>query len=445
METNLQVRNVDEFYLLIDPDTNYWEIVTDHSQIKECREEYTRKMREQLQQKVQKRSEKVGLEHLEIHPTYDCNLACKHCFVEPEEAKKSNVLSYEKMEAIINKFLSYRERQNNGATVKPGVAFVGGEPLIAKEQIFDIIRTFEGEVNFVIQSNGILLTEDDIDFIKSHHVHIGISYDGGRKIHEKFRLDSQGNSHYDRILENIKRLKDYKGFNLITTLHKYNLSTLESIIDFCYSHNIRSLMVNPIFPDNKNALRMVPNQDKLFQAYKQGIEKIIERNRKQETSLTIGNIESYLLNILTGKMRSMRCRMSPCGAGRLSVVVGPSGETYPCTGFVNYPEWALGNFLDKEIEDLLWSNTAKEVRSRSVDEIPGCKECPYKSICCASCQIHPYDLYRDRFRRSFYCIFRLKLIDYLFEVIVREGPMDALELLAPQQKKLLEKKGKILT
>lgn len=60
---------------------------------------------------------------------------------------------------------------------------------------------------------------------------------------------------FETIFSGIKLLIE-KGINfgVITTITKYNVDYLNEIVDFYYKSDIKSVLLNPIEPNNINAL-----------------------------------------------------------------------------------------------------------------------------------------------------------------------------------------------
>jgi uncharacterized protein len=88
----------------------------------------------------------------------------------------------------------------------------GGEPLLVKRPWYswffgkaaDIFGS-QLKVDFALQTNGILLTNEWIDFLVGNNIGFGISVDGPSDIHDKFRVDHKGRGTYAKTEAAIKR------------------------------------------------------------------------------------------------------------------------------------------------------------------------------------------------------------------------------------------------
>ncbi len=88
----------------------------------------------------------------------------------------------------------------------------GGEPLLVKRSWYSwFLAEAAGifgedvKVEFALQTNGILLTDEWIDFLVESDIGFGISIDGPADIHDKFRIDHKGRGTYAKTESAIRR------------------------------------------------------------------------------------------------------------------------------------------------------------------------------------------------------------------------------------------------
>ncbi len=130
--------------------------------------------------------------------TNRCNLACKHCYSYADPNSKDTLST----EFILNSI---------DDLVKANVKFVifsGGEPLIRKDifKIADSMRK-KGIVTY-LSTNGLYISEKNVDRIIDTFNYIGISIDGIKEIHDNFRgLDGV----FDKSIEAIKLIQKHGG------------------------------------------------------------------------------------------------------------------------------------------------------------------------------------------------------------------------------------------
>lgn len=100
-----------------------------------------------------------------------CNLNCTYCNVDKLSKKKiSSKIFLEKFEKI--RFQNPHE--------KIQIDFYGGEPLLQWNEIQEIIANTENDNNVVyyMPTNGLLLTEDKVEYLNQKKVQVSLSFDG---------------------------------------------------------------------------------------------------------------------------------------------------------------------------------------------------------------------------------------------------------------------------
>ncbi len=85
-----------------------------------------------------------------VNPTNMCNANCPYCYL-PQEVKSSGKnMSYQELEAIVQKASELFKTKGK----KGSVIFHGTEPLMNKENLLQIIKTYKDDLFFDLQTNG---------------------------------------------------------------------------------------------------------------------------------------------------------------------------------------------------------------------------------------------------------------------------------------------------
>ena len=108
-----------------------------------------------------------------------CNLTCKHCYATSADKDFPGELDTEKVYSVMDDLKSFGV---------PVLILSGGEPLM-RADIFDISHRAKDMGFYVgLSTNGTLITEDNIqDIVDVGYNYVGISIDGTRETHDKFR------------------------------------------------------------------------------------------------------------------------------------------------------------------------------------------------------------------------------------------------------------------
>lgn len=115
-----------------------------------------------------------------------CNMACRHCSQIPY--KKAEQIKDEISDDTMQLIDSYiRYYQNRTGEFKNAlIAFWGGEALLHWDTIKTIVKHFtekynmwhtDGKVMFAISSNGLLVTDEVVDFCNKYNVQFNLSFD----------------------------------------------------------------------------------------------------------------------------------------------------------------------------------------------------------------------------------------------------------------------------
>lgn len=142
-----------------------------------------------------------------------CNISCTYCYYfEGENATYTNMPPYIKSETIekLADFISEGCKQYTIDRVV--ICFHGGEPLMQKQKDFDSMCallknaiTPYSHLSLVIQTNGMLITEGWLKLFSKYNVKVGVSLDGVKEDHDKYRLDKKGEGTYDRVVKGIEK------------------------------------------------------------------------------------------------------------------------------------------------------------------------------------------------------------------------------------------------
>ena len=189
-----------------------------------------------------------------LHIAHDCNLRCKYCFAATGDfGTGRKLMPLETGKAAIDFLLEQSEGRENLE-----VDFFGGEPLMNFEVVKEIVnyarskeKEFGKNFRFTITTNGMLLTDDKIDFINNEMSNVVLSIDGRKEVNDKMRVRVDGSGSYDKITEAYKRLVEKRGdkeYYVRGTYTKYNLDFSEDVIHL-YNAGFDQISVEPVMED----------------------------------------------------------------------------------------------------------------------------------------------------------------------------------------------------
>ncbi len=143
-----------------------------------------------------------------------CNLDCDYCYVyhHADQSWRSmpRLLSDAHRDAFAERLAEYASAV---ALRRVAVIFHGGEPLLAGAgRLVNFARKVRAaapdvEVDFGLQTNGLLLTDAVLDELEAEAISVSLSMDGPREAHDLHRTTRKGRSSFDKVEAALERLK----------------------------------------------------------------------------------------------------------------------------------------------------------------------------------------------------------------------------------------------
>lgn len=321
-----------------------------------------------------------------LHIAHDCNLRCKYCFASTGDfGEGRKLMPYETGKAAIDFLLN-----NSGDRVNLELDFFGGEPLMnfdVVKQIVAYARSKEKEYNknfrFTITTNGMLLTDDKIDFINKEMSNVVLSIDGRKEVNDRLRVRVDGSGCYDKILEGYKNLVSKRGdkdYYVRGTYTKYNLDFSNDVIHL-YDLGFDQVSVEPVMAD-ENMPYAITDED--VDTISQEYELLAEKLEKIRKDGGFCNFFHFMLDLDQGPCAIKRLR--GCGSGNEYVAITPDGDIYPCHQFVGIPEFKMGNLEEGTFDSGIKERFAKTHVYAKED----CKKCWAKFYCSGGCNANNF-------------------------------------------------------
>ena len=322
-----------------------------------------------------------SLNSLYLYLTEGCNLACKHCWINPPLDSEENHHAFLAVELIQQ---AIKEAKPLGLST---LKLTGGEPLM-HPQIVDIINlASEENLELTIETNGTLITDSFIGAIKNHrNVFVSVSLDSSKQeVHDDFR-GIPGS--FAKTVSGIKKLVE-AGIapQIICSLIPENLNDIEEIIRFSKEVGASSFKLNIIQPTSRG--------DLMYQRGESVSLPDILAVYKNITENLVPELEMSAYPDLPIAFKPLGI-MNRDGGGRCSVkhIIGvlATGQYALCGIGTTVEELVFGEIGVHSLKDI-WENNPviKEIR----DELPGnlegiCGRCMLKKACMGACIAQNY-------------------------------------------------------
>ena len=323
-----------------------------------------------------------------LHVAHACNMTCGYCFAgEGEYHGEKAIMSYETGKRALDWLI-----ENSGTRKNLEVDFFGGEPLLNFDVVKKLVaygRSREAErgknFRFTLTTNGILLDDEDIEFVNKEMSNVVISLDGRKEVNDRMRKTLNKEGSYDAILPAFKKLAESRGqkdYYMRGTYTRYNTDFASDIIHMA-DLGFKELSIEPVVapPDAPYALTE-EDLPKLFAEYERLAEEMLER--KREGKGRDFTFYHYMID-LTGGPCIVK-RISGCGVGTEYVAVTPSGQLYPCHQFVGEKRFLLGDIWNGITNNAI----CNEFKGCNVYSRQECRDCFAKLYCSGGCAANAY-------------------------------------------------------
>lgn len=319
-----------------------------------------------------------------------CDMRCRYCFYDDVAAsrttKSMGLMDLDTAEVLIRSGLDY---------AGPGGAvhflFQGGEPTLAGLDFFrDFVSISEKaapagtHVSYAIQTNGLFIDRDWAAFFREKQFLVGLSLDGTRTIHDRFRRDASGGGTWDRAVGALAAL-DGAGVetNLLTVVTKPVAAAPVQVY-----RSLRKLGDHP--------LQFIPCLDPLEAArgslpwslapaaYGGFLKGLFDAWYKDLESGVYVSVRLFddVLRLLAGMPPSSCAAAGVCG-GYLAAEA--DGSLYPCDFYV-LDQWRLGDIHTGTVAEALASPVmARFLAEGAVRPVP-CGSCRYYPLCRGGCR-----------------------------------------------------------
>ena len=291
----------------------------------------------------------------------------------------------------------------------------GGEPLIVGIDYFRRIVEIQQRllkksqrIRNSVQTNGTLINDEWAKFFSEHDFRVGISLDGARESHDRFRRNTAGGSTHDRILESVKILQA-RGLSpgFIQTLTASNLDNVEA--DFRFLANVVGAThwgIN-VYHSECGGGGIMQTENVSPGDYSNYLKRLIFLWMEYNSAdIGLREIDSHLCGVLGKKARN--CSFN--GECTSFFCLEHNGRIYPCDRSSDREDLLLGDFTKSSLQEILQSKERLDYVSR-VDNIhEECRQCDWQNVCNNGCTMHRDGSIDGKY---YYCQSRKDVLGYL--------------------------------
>ncbi len=326
-----------------------------------------------------------------LNVAHDCNLRCEYCFAAKGDfGCGRKLMPLEVGKKAIDFLIEHSAGRRNLE-----MDFFGGEPLMNWDVVKELVlyareqeKLHDKNFRFTITTNGLLLTDDKIDFINKEMSNCVLSLDGRKEVNDRMRVRVDGTGCYDQIVPKYQKLVAQRGdkdYYARGTFTRYNLDFTNDVLHMA-DLGFDQVSVEPVVSDKKLDYS-IQEEDlpQVFAEYERLANALLKR-RKEGRGF---NFFHFMIDLNQGPCAIKRLR--GCGCGNEYVAVTPEGDIYPCHQFVGDEQWKMGSVLDGSFNLPMKERFAKA----NVYSKANCKDCWAKFYCSGGCNANNWQYEGD--------------------------------------------------
>lgn len=337
-----------------------------------------------------------------------CNFDCVYCLIGDLKQEGNRMPNKVGMKAI-DRITELDESDRY-------VIFHGSEPMINFELIKDLIlysEEKESRIRFALQSNGSLFNEENLSFLTSKGVYIGVSLDGTEEHQNKNRPYLDGLPSYNDVINNIHLIKEAQGgIGVITVVTRDNVGYLRDIAEHFENEGIDTVYFCPVSQGKKD---IAPDERELISNMTEVLDRYFLAKLNGRKTIEIENVRRYLINLIP-KVAPPNCVQCSTSSKYPLVGIDINGDIYPCDYFWENKRYLMGNIFENSLKSVI--NQPCDFRIyRSINDIPGCSSCNWRRFCGGGCPGTLVMKGKDVDRKGYYCGFTKTMLRYIVELL----------------------------
>ncbi len=270
-----------------------------------------------------------------LHVSHDCNLRCRYCFAGTGD-------------------------------------FGTGHRMTMDAETLE--KEHDKVFRFTITTNGMLLNDENIDYINREMSNVVLSLDGRKEVNDHMRPTAGGKGSYDVIVPKFQKLvagrgtKDYYARGTFTRENLDFAADVMHLADLGFRHVSVEPASGPL--DDPFAIK----EEDLAQ---------VEAEYEKLARALMGrkDVNFFHFNVDLAQGPCVIKRLRGCGAGCEYVAVTPDGDIFPCHQFVGKEEYRMGNVFDNSFD----MDISGKFANQNIYTRPACRECWARFYCSGGC------------------------------------------------------------
>lgn len=377
-----------------------------------------------------------------------CNLDCKYCFYLEKEKLYPDQRRWRMPDDVLEAYVrQYIAAQPDAPEVS--FAWQGGEPTLLGVDFFRRVVELQAKhaggktIRNALQTNGTLLDDEWCAFLSANGFLVGLSIDGPRAVHDRYRIDKHGAGTFDAVVRGLGLLRKHETpFNTLTVVSKANQdkplevyrflkeigSTVHQyipLVERAPGLGARRAGLDLAEPPVLDGLRRADGTVSLPlwssaeagdgvrragggvaenlpvtpwsvdpAAYGEFLVAIFDEWVRHDVGTTFVQLFDVMLGVWAGLPSTLCVFAERCGR---ALAVEHNGDVYSCDHFV-YPRYKLGNVLEggDALGGMVGGDRQRRFGDDKADTLPDyCRRCEVRFACNGECPKHRFAVTPD--------------------------------------------------
>jgi len=342
-----------------------------------------------------------------------CNLDCKYCFylekenLYPKLQGHSGLSDWKMPDDVLESYVRQYIEAQQAETIN--FAWQGGEPTLLGADFFRRVVALQQKyaagkrIENAFQTNGVLLDDEWGEFLAQNHFLVGLSIDGPRDLHDRYRVDKGGQPSFNRVLAGLSMLKKHGvEFNTLTVVNRHNARQPLEVYRFLKEIGSGYMQFIPVVERiareaNDSGLVLIQPSDSGDARVSEWSVDPVDFGKflctvfdewvRNDVARYYIQIFDVALETWLGIPASLCVFRETCGS---AMAMEHNGDLYSCDHFV-YPENKLGNIMEHPLESMVASAQQAKFGLDKRDSLPRyCRECDVRFACHGECPKHRF-------------------------------------------------------
>ena len=308
----------------------------------------------------------------------NCNLNCTYCQSKNKYIGES--MSLETLEKFTKLYIE--------AQIHSSVNFfwIGGEPLLLGIDYYKKALEFQEKygkgkkINNTIQTNGLLINKDWLNFFKENDFTVITTIDGPQFCHDHYRIDQSGKGTFNEVMDSFELIRNSEiKYSVKTTINDYNSKFPLEMYHFFKENKILNLNFQP----HVSSIRgRVTEWSVSPLSYGNFLCAIFDEWVRRDVGKVNISIFDNTLKVFCRKETQNCVYSQTCGHIAMADV---EGNIYTCNRF-DADDFQLGNIRNNTITRMMYGRKQLKFGQQKRSNLTlQCKKCQFLKFCNGGC------------------------------------------------------------